>query len=457
MGIQGFLRNWGISLCSSRMKIEVQATTEVFQCLIPTCGLQFDTRNYLQEHYIEEHSEPVVQKAKSEFVRKIVPEDLIKKIVPDNEFLTQNTKDLKEMLEALPQDVLYTGPDEFEDDFNDILNEKVDKESPCAGGRFQCNDCKFKTLTQRALRAHNKFVHETSFFVCKSCRVRTKTTGAMQLHISRVHNRRVIYDKPDKPKETVGVKVEEVKQIPEVIISSESEQQSSGSDFDDAPALYVEKRWQSGYNYKSRTPAFIKAAENLQILLRKRHKPCQIGDIQMKVLEVTKHSDGKLAKVEIADNEGTGEAQFHAWEPNKRTKETTIQVDKSKNGEQKHVDILATKIVKPFLDRLLSGETAKNIMKVSFREVEKSAEKIENNKYTCPICAKQYKTEKYMKTHISRLHGKQTEMAKPQVNNHNIKYPAPTQKGRKMYLSVTNACSKQSTRPKCGSTRKNHM
>ena len=55
----------------------------------------------------------------------------------------------------------------------------------------------------------------------------------------------------------------------------------------------------------------------------------------MKVLEVTKHSDGKLAKIEITDNEGTGEAQFHAWKPNKRTKETTttskVAIEKAPN------------------------------------------------------------------------------------------------------------------------------
>jgi hypothetical protein len=120
----------------------------------------------------------VVLKAKSEFVSKMVPEDLIKKIVPDNEFLTQNTKDLKEMLEALPQDAFYTGVDEFEDDFNDILNEKVEEEKSCVDGRFRCNDCKFKTSSRRALRAHVRFVHESNFFVCKTCKTRTKTTGS---------------------------------------------------------------------------------------------------------------------------------------------------------------------------------------------------------------------------------------------------------------------------------------
>ena len=124
MEIQDDQRNKRISPYSPKMIQETQASIEVFQCLIPTCGLQLNSRIDLQRHYTEEHSEPVVLKAKSELVSKMVPEDLIKRIIPDNEFLTQNTKDFKEMLEALPKNVLYTGVDEFQDDFNDILNKK---------------------------------------------------------------------------------------------------------------------------------------------------------------------------------------------------------------------------------------------------------------------------------------------------------------------------------------------
>ena len=88
----------------------------------------FYSRNELENHYAKEHTELIVDKAKEEYVKSVVPAELIKKIVPTEEFMTQNTKDLEEMLKALPVECLYTGEEEFQKDFNDILNEKVEEE-----------------------------------------------------------------------------------------------------------------------------------------------------------------------------------------------------------------------------------------------------------------------------------------------------------------------------------------
>ena len=131
---------------------------EFYQCLVPVCGIVFKAGSELQDHYAKEHSDPIVEKAKEEYVKKIVPENLILKIVPDTEFLTQNTKDLEEMLSALPTEALYTGIEEFQKDFNDILNEKTEDDDIKPRGRFQCDKCKFKAFSQRAMRTHVKFV-----------------------------------------------------------------------------------------------------------------------------------------------------------------------------------------------------------------------------------------------------------------------------------------------------------
>ena len=77
---------------------------EYFKCLVPLCNSVFKSRTELQNHYAKEHTEPTVDKAKEEYVKRVVPDDLIKKIVPDQEFMTQNTKDLEELLKSLPLD-----------------------------------------------------------------------------------------------------------------------------------------------------------------------------------------------------------------------------------------------------------------------------------------------------------------------------------------------------------------
>ena len=79
------------------------------------CEIEFPEKTMLRKHLESGHNE----------VSHMIFDDNMQKIVPDAKFLTKNTKDLVEMLKAIPKDSLNTGEDEFERDFNDILNEKV--------------------------------------------------------------------------------------------------------------------------------------------------------------------------------------------------------------------------------------------------------------------------------------------------------------------------------------------
>ena len=108
--------------------IQLTNMMETFQCLrlISICGIEFMNKKDLNTHYEETHQEKEVDEAKANYVRKLVPDELIKRIVPDKEFLTQNTKDLEDMLKALPKETFYTEDVEFQKDFEDILNERVD-------------------------------------------------------------------------------------------------------------------------------------------------------------------------------------------------------------------------------------------------------------------------------------------------------------------------------------------
>ena len=203
---------------------------ETFYCLVPTCGTELKNKEDLNNHYEEAHQGHEVTEAKANFVRKLIPDELIKIIVPDKEFLTQNTKDLEDMLKALPKETFYTEEIEFQKDFEEILNEKLDDCKP--NEKFKCNECKFKASSKRVLNAHTRFVHDTKFFVCKNCQRRTKTVSAMKEHMWRVHKRIVVYNDPGKPKTTV---TKMTSAEPTSADSSEVETNSSDSDFEDTP------------------------------------------------------------------------------------------------------------------------------------------------------------------------------------------------------------------------------
>ena len=105
----------------------------------------------------------------------------------------------------------------------------------------------------------------------------------------------------------------------------------------------------------------------------------------------------------MTDYEGTGLVQLHTWGPNKKTKEVTVQINKSKGGEFR---LVTKKVVKPLLDKFLEGETVKSILQTFFKDVETLPVQGEDNMFTCPTCSKPYKTERTMKTHITRMHEK---------------------------------------------------
>ena len=53
---------------------------EIFQCIVPDCQCNFETRSDLQNHYANNHSEPAVIKAKENFVRQAIPDATIQKL-----------------------------------------------------------------------------------------------------------------------------------------------------------------------------------------------------------------------------------------------------------------------------------------------------------------------------------------------------------------------------------------
>ena len=248
--------------------------------------------------------------------------EVVQKIEPDQGFITQNTKDLLEMLKSIPKDALNTGKDEFQEDFNTILNENKNEDIFGSEEKVSCTDCNFRAASKHVLRTHFMFVHDTSFHTCQDCGRRTKTIEAMNLH------------KSSRLKSAI-------------FASSESEEDLTESENDDIPDPYEMKKWNAGYNFKSRTMAFQKASASLKSLLRKCAREKCFGGVKLRVLDVIKEGNGKTAKIEIIDKDGNGEVKMQSFGPSTKTKEVTIQITKSSRGELKHVETLATKVVKP--------------------------------------------------------------------------------------------------------------
>ena len=89
------------------------------------------------------------------------------------------------MLKALPLEPFNIGKEEFDKDFEEILNTRSDED----------HNCKYTAISRRAMGTHKQFVHDTNFYICNKCQGRTKTVGAIKIQMWNAHSVSVIHDK----------------------------------------------------------------------------------------------------------------------------------------------------------------------------------------------------------------------------------------------------------------------
>ena len=119
--------NWGL---------EVKST---FTC--GECDIEFPSRSTLRNHLEGGHME----------VNNAVITDNIKIIEPDEEFISQNTQDLEIILKTVPNCLIYNKEDEFQKDFDEVINKRVFGES--SPGPLKCqNQFLISSLTGKVLR-----------------------------------------------------------------------------------------------------------------------------------------------------------------------------------------------------------------------------------------------------------------------------------------------------------------
>ena len=109
-------------------------------------------------------------------------------ILPDPTFMTQNTADLKAMLESLNKKGIPNEQEVFNLDFKEVLDSTPKEESPNNMKSFQCNQCNFRGATARCLNAHTIFLHDSKSFKCNICKITTRTEQAMFYHMNMKHS-----------------------------------------------------------------------------------------------------------------------------------------------------------------------------------------------------------------------------------------------------------------------------
>ena len=203
----------------------VEDIKTVFAC--DKCKLDINDISTFENHMKECHSEEV-RKEESPFQPyNVQPTDIMKeqtfsdvvKILPDQDFLTKNTADLKAMLEAIPESSLTFEEDTFEKDFKLVLN-SVKEEGPCDNMiTFQCDQCSFRGGSGRCLNAHITFVHSAKFYKCEYCPIKTRTEKALHYHIDMKHN-----SYWEVEEEVRGDLLKQIEKQPQILIKIEEEE-----------------------------------------------------------------------------------------------------------------------------------------------------------------------------------------------------------------------------------------
>ena len=125
----------------------------------------------------------------------------------------------------------------------------------------------------------------------------------------------------------------------------------------------------------------------------------QLAKTEFKILDNNKFGGATQIEINVSDNEGRGSAIVDFWGPNKK-KECTVLIKKSMDSDI-FVKIIAKKIIQPILDGIISGKTYESLLNTSEEKI-KSENIITTNK--CKTCEKVFKSEKYLKVHIIRIH-----------------------------------------------------
>ena len=153
------------------------------------------------------------------------------------------------------------------------------------------------------------------------------------------------------------------------------------------------------YTFKGKRQ-FSKALVGLKSIMIKG-QPNEIDNVKFTALDTRIQGVGLEIDVKITSNRNSGIAVLKIYGPKEDIKkENTVTVSKSRESDSKFIVLLAEKVVKPLMDRFLSGEM--EILDSKSDSLIGSG--YENKKFKCSFCDKICKSAGGLKNHTTQMH-----------------------------------------------------
>ena len=179
--------------------------------------------------------------------------------------------------------------------------------------------------------------------------------------------------------------------------------------------VYNEKIWTKsdgkidGYVFKGKR-SFGKALKGLKGIMKKG-KTKEIGNVKFKTLDAKEQGSGIQMDVQVTNHKDRGNAILKVYGPKEDGKKyNSVTISKCKESDSKFIVILAEKVIKPLMDKFLSGD-----MKIVESSPENSDMKLQL--FKCSFCEKVCKTSAGLKVHSTRMHLDDQGLVKEEETN----------------------------------------
>ena len=173
----------------------------------------------------------------------------------------------------------------------------------------------------------------------------------------------------------------------------------------DKNKVYIENFWPAkpdkpkGFTFKGKHKLMTHAVKKSKSILKKHPQERVINNTNFTVLDNRPVGGATQVIIEISDKEGRGNGIVDFWGPNKR-KECTVLIKKSKEHDERYVELVAKKVIQPILDCFVSGSDPSALIT---KKKNKAASKTKT-KHHCSICEKKFTSKRYMKIHLGKIH-----------------------------------------------------
>ena len=173
----------------------------------------------------------------------------------------------------------------------------------------------------------------------------------------------------------------------------------------DKNKVYIENFWPvkpdkpKGFTFKGKHKLMTHAVKKSKSILKKHPQERVINNTNFTVLDNRPVGGATQVIIEISDKEGRGNGIVDFWGPNKR-KECTVLIKKSKEHDERYVELVAKKVIQPILDCFVSGSDPSAL----FTKKKNKAASKTKTKHHCSICEKKFTSKRYMKIHLGKIH-----------------------------------------------------